>query len=55
MLLLILAITISLGDNKSATKIVETEPLPETTKLVWRVWITLIIVMIALYIFFNGF
>jgi SSS family solute:Na+ symporter len=55
MLLLILAIIISLGDNKSATKILETELLPKTTKLVWRVWIALIIVMIALYIFFNGF
>jgi SSS family solute:Na+ symporter len=54
-LLLILAIIISLGDSKSATKIQETEPLPKTTKLVWRVWITLIIVMIALYVFFNGF
>jgi solute:Na+ symporter, SSS family len=55
MLLLILAIIISLGDNKSATKILETELLPKTTKLVWRVWIALIIVMITLYIFFNGF
>ena len=54
-LLLMLAIFISLADRKSATKVVQTEPLPKTTKLVWSVWIALIIVMISLYIFFNGF
>lgn len=29
--------------------------IAKPSKLVWRVWIALIIVMIALYIFFNGF
>jgi hypothetical protein len=29
--------------------------LPKPTRLVWRVWICLVLVMIVLYIFFNGF
>lgn len=54
-LLLMLAVFISLADKNAITKTIDSEPLPKTTKLVWRVWIALIIVMIALYIFFNGF
>jgi len=54
--LFIVAILISLLDRTG----VRATPIDESlvakpTKLVWRVWIALIIIMIALYIFFNGF
>lgn len=54
--LFIAAVIVSLLDKKPVTA-VETDKalLPKTSKLVWRVWIALIIVMIGLYIFFNGF
>jgi SSS family solute:Na+ symporter len=55
-LLFVLAVTISLIDKSPVTAVtIMKEDLPKPTKLVWRVWIALIIVMISLYIFFNGF
>jgi SSS family solute:Na+ symporter len=55
-LLFVLAIAISLTDKNPVThNEIDKNHLPKTTKLVWRVWIALIIVMISLYIFFNGF
>lgn len=55
-LLLVLAILISLLDRKPVTEIaIDKASIPKTSKLVWRVWIALTIVMISLYIFFNGF
>lgn len=54
--LFILAILISLLDRKPVRAVeMDKALIPKTSKLVWRVWIALIIVMIALYIFFNGF
>jgi len=55
-LLLSVAVAISLTDKRPAEttdwkKII----LPKTSRLVWRAWIALVIVMIGLYIFFNGF
>jgi solute:Na+ symporter, SSS family len=55
-LLLALAIIISLLDRKPVNaSVIDKATIPKTTKLVWRVWIVLAIVMISLYIFFNGF
>lgn len=55
-LLFVIAVFISLLDNKPVTAtIIDKASLPKPTKLVWRVWIALIIVMVSLYIFFNGF
>jgi len=55
-LLFVLAIILSLvGKKVWATEQVEQSALPKPTPLVWRVWIALIIVMITLYILFNGF
>jgi SSS family solute:Na+ symporter len=55
-LLFVLAVVISLLDKKPVTAtLIDKASMPKPTKLVWRVWIALIIVMIALYIFFNGF
>ena len=54
--LLILAVLISAADKKTVPKIVvERKDLSRPTRLVWRVWILLIIVMVGLYLFFNGF
>jgi SSS family solute:Na+ symporter len=53
--LLLLAVVISLTGKSSATATVSNEVLPRATPLVWRVWIALIVIMISLYIFFNGF
>ncbi len=53
--LLLLAVVISLTGKSSATATVSNEVLPKATPLVWRVWIALIVIMISLYIFFNGF
>lgn len=54
--LFVLAVIISLLDKRPVTAIeMDKSLLPKTSKLVWRVWITLIVIMIALYIFFNGF
>lgn len=53
-LLLALAVVISIA-GKKGTAVAQEEVLPKATPLVWRVWIALIIVMIGLYIFFNGF
>jgi SSS family solute:Na+ symporter len=55
-LLFIIAVLISLADPKSVTAtVIDKASIQRPTRLVWRVWITLIIVMIGLYIFFNGF
>jgi SSS family solute:Na+ symporter len=55
-LLLVLAVIISLLDNRPVTAtVIEKTSFPVTSKLVWQVWIALIIVMVSLYIFFNGF
>jgi len=54
--LFITAVIISLLDKKPVTAVeIDKSLLPKTSKLVWRVWIGLIVIMIALYIFFNGF
>lgn len=54
--LFVLAVIISLNGKKVlATEPIEETSLPKPTPLVWRVWIALIIVMITLYILFNGF
>lgn len=54
--LLVSAIIISLLDRNGVRAApLDKASVPKTTKLVWRVWIALIIVMISLYIFFNGF
>jgi solute:Na+ symporter, SSS family len=54
--LFIMAVLISLLDRTGvrATQI-DRSLVAKPGKLVWRVWIALIIIMIALYIFFNGF
>ena len=55
-LLFILAVVISLLDTKPVTAVeIPKSELPKPSKLVWRVWIALIIIMISLYVFFNGF
>ncbi len=55
-LLLVIAIIISLGSGAAGRAVeMDRSLLPKTDKIVWRVWIALIIVMISLYIFFNGF
>ena len=55
-LLFIIAVLISLLDKKPVTAVeINKADLPKPTKLVWRVWIALIIVMVSLYIYFNGF
>lgn len=55
-LLLLLAVAISLLDKKGITAPeINRASLPPTSRHVWRVWIALVIVMIGLYIFFNGF
>lgn len=54
--LFIIAVLISLLDKKPVTAAeISKADLPRPTKLVWRVWIALIIIMISLYFFFNGF
>jgi SSS family solute:Na+ symporter len=55
-LLMIMAVVISLVDRKPVVAPpLDKSALPATSKLVWKVWVALIIVMIGLYIFFNGF
>ncbi|NCI48189.1 sodium:solute symporter family transporter [Sediminibacterium soli] len=55
-LLCLLAVLISVTDPQPVTATaVGTAPLPRPSKKVRRVWIALAIVMLALYIFFNGF
>ena len=56
LLLLIVAVLISMVDTKGvrATQI-DQSLVAKPSKLVWRVWIALIIIMIALYFFFNGY
>lgn len=55
-LLFILAVIISLTDRKAVTTtIIDKNNLSKPTRLVWTVWIALVIVMVSLYIFFNGF
>ncbi|MEO5562712.1 MAG: Na+/glucose cotransporter, partial [Chitinophagaceae bacterium] len=55
-LLFIIAVVISLLDKKPVTAdVIDKAMIVKPTKLVWRVWIALIIIMIGLYIFFNGF
>lgn len=54
--LFVVAVLISLLDRSGvrATQI-DKSLVAKPSKLVWRVWIALIVIMIALYIFFNGF
>jgi SSS family solute:Na+ symporter len=55
-LLMVLALGISLlQKNPFYAKLEDKSTFPLTTKKVWTVWIALIIVMVSLYIFFNGF
>jgi len=54
--LFVQAILISILDKKPVLTAVSNKTgLPPVSKLVWRAWIALIVVMIFLYIFFNGF
>jgi SSS family solute:Na+ symporter len=54
--LFIVAMIISLLDKKGYTNDpVNDVELPKPSRLVWKVWLTLVVVMIGLYIFFNGF
>lgn len=55
--LLIAAVLLSLMDRKgtATTAAIETEQLARPTKKVKIVWIALVIVMIGLYLFFNGY
>ena len=54
-LLFILAMIISLLDkNPVRGDVINKSELPKTTKRVWIVWTALIVVMIALYLVFNG-
>lgn len=53
-LLFIIAVLISLLDRKPVTNVHVEGVLPKPTRRVWTLWIILIIVMISLYIFFNG-
>lgn len=52
--LLILAVLITLLDKQPVTNGQAESDLPRPTRRVWTLWILLIIVMIGLYIFFNG-
>ena len=55
-LLFIIAVIISLLDRQPVTAhVIDKSTIAEPTKLVWKVWAALIIVMVCLYIFFNGF
>jgi SSS family solute:Na+ symporter len=55
-LLFFIAVLISLLDRQPVTAhVIDKADIAKPTRLVWKVWIALIIIMIALYIFFNGF
>ncbi|HEX5654457.1 MAG TPA: sodium/solute symporter [Chitinophagaceae bacterium] len=55
-LLFVIAVLVSLLDKNSVRPApIDKKQLPPTSKRVWGVWIALIIVMISLYIIFNGF
>jgi solute:Na+ symporter, SSS family len=55
-MLFMIAVIISLLDRQPITAhIIDKSTIAEPTKLVWKVWAALIIVMVCLYIFFNGF
>ena len=54
--LFLIAVIISLLDNRPVRyDPIDKASLPKPTKLVWRVWIALIIIMVSLYVLFNGF
>ena len=54
--LFVAAVLISLLDRNGVRETqIDKSLVAKPSKLVWRVWIALIIIMIALYIFFNGF
>ncbi|MBV7530185.1 sodium/solute symporter [Chitinophaga sp. sic0106] len=56
LLLLFMAMSISLVDRTSPkAAVVQGQALARPTSLVWISWVALVIVMIGLYIFFNGF
>ncbi|WP_295119451.1 SLC5 family protein [uncultured Chitinophaga sp.] len=56
LLLLILAVLISLtGKPTVMAEQAGADVMQKPSRLVWRMWIALVIVMISLYIFFNGF
>ncbi|SFP85053.1 sodium:solute symporter family transporter [Parafilimonas terrae] len=55
LLLFIIAVIISLAQHKKATTYIDTSILPKPTKRVWIAWASLTIIMIFLYIYFNGF
>jgi solute:Na+ symporter, SSS family len=52
--LFIAAVLISLLDRQPVTNVHVEGVLPKPTRRVWALWISLIIIMISLYIFFNG-
>jgi SSS family solute:Na+ symporter len=52
--LFIVAVLISLLDRQPSTNAHVEGELPKPTRRVWTLWIILIIIMISLYIFFNG-
>lgn len=53
-ILLFAAVLLSLADRHPTRYVQEEGELPRPTRRVWTLWIALIIVMIALYLFFNG-
>lgn len=52
--LFVIAVLITLLDRQPVTNVHVEDELPKPTRRVWTLWILLIIVMISLYIFFNG-
>lgn len=53
-ILLVVAVLLSLFDRKPTRFVQAAGELPKPTSRVWVLWISLIIIMISLYIFFNG-
>lgn len=53
-ILFIVAVVISLLDKRPYINAHQEGELPKPTRRVWTLWIILVIIMISLYIFFNG-
>lgn len=52
--LLVVAVLLSWFDPKPTRFVQQAGELPKPTRRVWILWISLIVIMISLYIFFNG-
>ncbi|WP_276484233.1 sodium:solute symporter family transporter [Paraflavitalea pollutisoli] len=52
--LLVVAVLLSLFDPKPTRFVQQSGTLPKPTRRVWILWISLIIIMLSLYLFFNG-